>query len=76
LVNRPVSEIMAPGVVSVSPDDSLEQVFEVLRNQAVRRVLVVDSTGQMLGIIGWADMAPILSARMMGRLVQDVITPS
>ena len=76
LVNRPVSEIMAPGVVAVAPDDTLEQVFEVLRNKAVRRVLVVDSAGQLLGIIGWADMAPILSERMMGRLVQDVITPS
>ena len=76
VVNRPVSEIMSPGIVAVAPDDSLEQVCGVLRDQAVRRVLVVDSAGQLLGIIGWADMAPILSERMMGRLVQDVITPS
>jgi CBS domain-containing protein len=76
VVNRPVSDIISPGIVAVAPDDSLGQVCEVLRNQAVRRVLVVDPTGQLLGIIGWADMAPILSERMMGRLVQDVITPS
>jgi len=76
VVNRPVSDIMSPGIVAVAPDDSLEQVCGVLRDQAVRRVLVVDSAGQLLGIIGWADMAPILSERMMGRLVQDVITPS
>src|SRR5271155_3736543 len=43
LVNRPVSEIMAPGVVTVAPDDSLEQVCAVLRNKGVRRVLVVDA---------------------------------
>jgi CBS domain-containing protein len=76
LVNRPVSDIMSPGIVAVAPTDSLEQVCGVLRDQAVRRVLVVDSAGQLLGIIGWADVAPILSERMMGRLVQDVITPS
>ena len=76
LVNRPVSDIMSLGIVAVTPDDSLERVCEVLRSQAVRRVLVVDADGQLLGIIGWADMAPILSERMMGRLVQDVITPS
>jgi CBS domain-containing protein len=76
VVNRPVSDIMAPGIVAVAPDDTLERVCEVLKDQAVRRVLVVDSAGQLLGIIGWADMAPILSERMMGRLVQDVITPS
>ncbi len=38
LVSRPVSEIMTPGIVAVAPDDSLEQVCEVLRDQAVRRV--------------------------------------
>jgi CBS domain-containing protein len=76
VVNRPVSDIIAPGIVAVAPDDTLERVCEVLRDQGVRRVLVVDSAGQLLGIIGWADMAPILSERMMGRLVQDVITPA
>ena len=76
VVNRPVSEIMAPGIVAVAPDDTLERVCDVLRDKAVRRVLVVDSAGQLLGIIGWADIAPILSERMMGRLVHDVISPS
>ena len=76
LVSRPVGEIMVPGVVTVAPDDSLEQVCEVLRDKGVRRVLVVDSDGQLVGIIGWSDVAPILSEKMMGRLVQDVITPS
>jgi CBS domain-containing protein len=76
VVSRPVSEIVAPGIVAVAPDDTLERVCEVLRDKAVRRVLVVDSAGQLLGIIGWSDIAPILSERMMGRLVQDVITPT
>jgi CBS domain-containing protein len=73
LVGRPVSEIMQPGVVSVSPEDTLGQVCEVLRTQGVRRVLVVDPAGRLVGIIGWADIAPILSDRMMGRLVTDVV---
>src|ERR1700685_1951507 len=33
LVNRPVSEIAQPGIVSVSPGDTLGQVCEVLRSQ-------------------------------------------
>lgn len=76
LVNQPVSEIMSPGVVTVSPEDNLGKVCEVLRTQAVRRVLVVDSAGRLLGIIGWADIAPVLSDRMMGRLVTDAVIPS
>src|SRR5271165_4747357 len=41
LVNQPVSAIMAPGIVTVAPEDSLHDVCEVLSRQGVRRVLVV-----------------------------------
>jgi CBS domain-containing protein len=73
LVKHPVGDIMKPGIVAVSPQDTLGQVCEVLRTQGVRRVLVVDPAGRLLGIIGWADIAPVLSDRMMGRLVTDVV---
>lgn len=73
LGNRPVSEIAQAGIVSVTPQDTLGRVCEVLRTQGVRRVLVVDAAGRLVGIIGWADIAPVLSDRMMGRLVTDVV---
>jgi CBS domain-containing protein len=76
LVNRPVSEILSPGIVAVAPEDTLEQVCEILRTEAVRRVLVVDSDGHLLGIIGWADIAPVLSDRLMGRLVSEMVMPT
>jgi len=76
VVGRPVGEIMKTGVVTVAPQDSLGQVCEVLRQQSVRRVLVVDPNGRLAGIIGWADIAPVLSDRMMGRLVTEVVVPS
>jgi CBS domain-containing protein len=76
LVSRAVGEIMQPGIVAVAPEDSLGHVCQVLRTRAVRRVLVVDSAGRLLGIIGWADIAPVLSDRMMGRLVTEVVVPS
>jgi CBS domain-containing protein len=76
LVNRPVSDIMSPGVIAVAPDQSLGQICEVLRSQGVRRVLVVDSAMQVQGIIGWADIAPVLSDRAMGQVVKDVVIPS
>jgi CBS domain-containing protein len=76
LVDRPVSEIMTRGVVAVAPADTLGHVCEVLRTQAVRRLLVVDADGRLLGIIGWADIAPVLSDRLMGRLVTEVVGPT
>jgi CBS domain-containing protein len=76
VIGRPVGEIMKTGVVTVTPQDSLGHVCEVLRTQTVRRVLVVDPGGRLVGIIGWADVAPVLSDRIMGRLVTDVVVPS
>ena len=76
LVSRPVSDIMSPGVVAVAPEDSLKEVCEALRTQGVRRVLVVDAAEQVRGIIGWADIAPVLSDRAMGQIVKDVVIAS
>jgi CBS domain-containing protein len=76
LVNRPVSDIMVPGIVAVAPEDSLLDVCAALRAQGVRRVLVVDSAAEVRGIIGWADIAPLLSDRAMGQVVKDVVIPS
>lgn len=76
LVSRPVSDIMVPGIVAVAPEDHLEDVCGVLRSQGVRRVLVVDPMMQVLGIIGWADIAPVVSDRVMGEVVKDVVSPT
>jgi CBS domain-containing protein len=76
LANRPVTDIAVSGIASVAPDDSLGEVCEVLRSQGVRRVLVVDAAMQVQGIISWADIAPVLSYRMMGKVVKDMVTPN
>ena len=57
VVNQPVGAIMHPGIVSVMPEDRLEDVCAVLRKECVRRTLVVDSAGKIQGIIGWTDIA-------------------
>jgi CBS domain-containing protein len=76
LVNRPVSDIMKDGVVAVGPNDSLGAVCNALQSQGVRRVLVVDPTSQIRGIIGWADIAPLLSDRAMGQVVKTAVMPA
>ena len=76
LVKRPVTDIMTDGVVTVGPNDNLITVCEVLQTQTVRRVVVVDATSQVLGIIGWADIAPVLSDRAMGKVVKTAVTPA
>jgi predicted transcriptional regulator len=73
LANQTVGAIMTRGIVAVAPDDRLEDVCAILRKECVRRTLVVDSSGLVTGIIGWTDIAAVVSDRMMGRVVKDVV---
>ena len=73
LPGMPVSEIMTRGVVSVAPDDSLETVVERFGDEGVRRLLVMDAQGDLLGIIAWADLAPHVPHRTLGRAVDQVV---
>ncbi len=75
-IGHPVGQVMKEQVISVAPTDSVAKVCEVLRTQEVRRVLVVDPNGRLVGIIGWADVAPVLSERLLGRIVaENVVAP-
>ncbi|MGO9467171.1 MAG: CBS domain-containing protein [Isosphaeraceae bacterium] len=76
VVDQPVSAIMKTEIVTVRPEDSVLDVCKILRANTVRRVLVVDAADTLVGIIGWVDIAAVISERMMGRVVMDVILSS
>ncbi|HWE37592.1 MAG TPA: CBS domain-containing protein [Isosphaeraceae bacterium] len=73
LASRPVSELMSTQIVTVRPDASLETIRGTLGNEGVRRLLVVDGTGQLLGVIAWADLVPWLRVQEVGEVVADVV---
>jgi CBS domain-containing protein len=73
LPSHPVSDIMSKAIVAVGPETSLAQVQEKFANEAVRRLLVT-SGEQLVGIIGWADIASHIPDHAVGRVVTDVVT--
>jgi CBS domain-containing protein len=74
LPGMPVSAIMTPGVVAVGPDERLDAIAARFGDKAVRRLLVVDSDGTLIGIIAWADLAPHVPPRVLGQAVEQVVT--
>jgi CBS domain-containing protein len=50
------SDIMTASVASVRPEQSLEEVFDVMEDREIRRVLVVDEQGRCCGIVAQADV--------------------
>ena len=73
LVNRPVAEIMSTQLVSVAPETPLADVAAAFRREAVRRLLVVDAGGRLVGLIGWKDVCGALPERVVGRVVTSVV---
>ena len=74
LVDRPIEAIMATTLVTVLPTTSLAEVIETFSREAVRRLLVVDSDGSLVGVIGWkGHVCGEISDRTVGRVVTDVV---
>jgi CBS domain-containing protein len=55
--STPIGEIMTPNPDCVSPDDELDKVEKLMSDRQIRRVVVVDDTGECVGIIAQADLA-------------------
>ncbi len=73
LASQPVSELMTHGVVSVTPEADVNTIAEKFADKAVRRLLVIDSAGQLVGIIAWSDLAGYVSDRQVGHVVSEVV---
>ncbi len=73
LIDLPVSDIMTRGVIAVRPGASLEEIESGFASKTVRRLLVTDSSDQLVGIIAWSDVSPYISTQKLGRVVSDVV---
>lgn len=53
----PLADVCSCELTTLSPDDDVDRAIEVMRSKAVRRLPVVDSTNQPLGIVSLGDLA-------------------
>jgi len=73
LASLPVTELMTNGVVAVAPGDGVDVITERFADKGVRRLLVIDAQGQLVGIIAWSDLTTYFSNKCVGQVVADVI---
>jgi CBS domain-containing protein len=52
-----IAQVMSKTIYSVSPDASVEDIEETMREHKVRRVPVIDQKGRLQGIISISDLA-------------------
>jgi CBS-domain-containing membrane protein len=64
----PVSAVMSNSVQTVRPETPLSQVEELMARHQVRRIPVVDASGQAVGIISLNDLARTFSSSRESRV--------
>lgn len=70
--NTPVSEVMSAPVVTVTPDADLDECCAKMEESQVRRIPVVEESGQCCGIVSQADVARVANEERTAQLVRDV----
>lgn len=68
----PVGEIASRDVVSIDPQQSLEEAARLMADHQVRRLPVVEEDGKLVGILAQADVAQTGHDTLTGELVQQI----
>ena len=58
-----VKSVMTSRIVVTSPDASIEEALKVMTTNKVRRLPVVDEKGDLVGLVGTADVAKALAEK-------------
>jgi CBS domain-containing protein len=70
--DTPVGEIASKDVVTVDPQQSLEDAARLMAEHQVRRLPVVEEDGKLVGILAQADVAQAGHDTLTGETVQQI----
>lgn len=67
-----VGEIASRELVTIDPQQDLDEALRLMARHQVRRLPVVEEDGKLVGIVAQADVAAHASDRRTGELVEDI----
>jgi CBS domain-containing protein len=67
-----VDEIASREIVTVDPDQDLDEALKLMARHQVRRLPVVEEDGRPVGMLSQADVARESSDRETGKLVEEI----
>jgi len=67
-----VSDCMSTPLISIAPESSLNECYQLLEENQIRRVPVVDASGKCVGIVSLADIARNAPRADAGEVLQEV----
>jgi CBS domain-containing protein len=67
-----VGEIASRELVTIDPQQDLDEALKLMAKHQVRRLPVVEEDGRLVGIVAQADVAKHASDEQTGDLVEDI----
>lgn len=70
-----VSDVMSSGIEYCFDDDDTEGILERMRDQQIRRMIVVDRNKKLVGIVALGDLAGEVSESKVGEALEGISEP-
>ena len=70
-----VSEIASKDIVTIDPQQDLDEAVRLMAQHQVRRLPVVEEDGKIVGIVAQADVAREANDNQTGELVEEISQP-
>ena len=67
-----VREVASKQVVTIDPQQDLDEALRIMAKHQVRRLPVVEEDGQLVGVVAQADVAREGDERKTGKLVEEI----
>jgi len=71
-----VKEVMTKEVIFCREDESVEYAADLMKQKQVRRLLIKDSQGKVVGILSLGDIATRVEKEQAGETIRQVSHPS
>jgi CBS domain-containing protein len=68
----PVSDVASTDLVTVDPQQDLDEALRLMAEHQVRRIPVVEEDGRLVGIVAQADVARQADDRQTGEVVERI----
>jgi CBS domain-containing protein len=75
-VNTPLADIMSTHLVTCRPEDDVEHARDLMEQHQIRRLMVVDDYGSLMGIVATADLARAVEEREVGETLEAISQPA
>lgn len=68
----PVREVASTRLVTIDPQQKLDEALELMARNQIRRLPVVEQDGRLVGVVAQADIAREAKEKQTGELVEEI----